>query len=125
VLVNLLGNAVQHGDAEKPMSIVTRGDRTTVQITVHNFGKAIPQSEIFGIFSPFKRLKTGIPVDRDSSNMGLGLYIADRIVKAHSGTIDVTSSADAGTYFTITLPRDPATPIAPLRSTSRTDRRGA
>lgn len=124
-LVNLLGNAVQHGAAARPIRIVTRGEQRTVLITVHNFGAVIPQSEIFGIFSPFKRLKAGVPVERDSSNLGLGLYIADRIVKAHSGTIDVTSSAEDGTFFTISLPRDPAAPIAPLRSTSRTDRRGA
>jgi len=122
-LVNLLGNAVQHGAAARPIRIVTRGEQRTVLITVHNFGAVIPQSEIFGIFSPFKRLKAGVPVERDSSNLGLGLYIADRIVKAHSGTIDVTSSAEDGTFFTISLPRDPAAPIALPRSTSRTARR--
>ena len=97
-----------------------RGELEEVLIIVHNFGKVIPPSEIFGIFSPFKRLKEGIPVERDSSNLGLGLFIADRIVKAHSGTIDVTSAPDAGTYFTIRLPRDATAPIAPLQSTSRT-----
>jgi signal transduction histidine kinase len=35
----------------------------------------------------------------------LGLYIAERIVTAHGGTIDVASSDDAGTSFTVHLPR--------------------
>ena len=123
VLTNLLGNAAQHGTGERPINVQLRGERDSVVIVVHNFGKVIPASEIFGIFSPFKRLKTGELVERDSSNLGLGLFIADRIVKAHSGTIDVTSSADAGTFFTVRLPRDSAAPIAPQRSTSRVDRR--
>ena len=125
VLANLLGNAAQHGTAERPISIVLRGEPEHVVVIVHNFGKTIPASEIFGIFSPFKRLKPGAPVERGSSNLGLGLFIADRIVKAHNGTIDVTSSADAGTFFTVRLPRDPKAPSAPLRSTSRTDRRAS
>ncbi|MBA3404278.1 MAG: sensor histidine kinase, partial [Gemmatimonadaceae bacterium] len=38
-------------------------------------------------------------------NMGLGLYIAERIVTAHGGTIDVRSSDEAGTLFTVRMPR--------------------
>jgi signal transduction histidine kinase len=123
VLANLLSNAAQHGAAERPISLQTLGERDELVIIVHNFGKAIPASEIFGIFSPFKRLKAGAPAERDSSNLGLGLFIADRIVQAHGGAIDVRSSAEDGTFFTIRLPRDPKAPIVPLRSTSRTDRR--
>jgi signal transduction histidine kinase len=125
VLSNLLGNAAQHGSDERPVSVQLRSQPEYVEITVKNFGKVIPASEIFGIFSPFKRLREGVPAERDSSNLGLGLFIADRIVKAHGGTIDVTSSADAGTSFTVRLPRDPAASIAPQRSTSRLDRRAS
>jgi len=124
-LTNLLANAAQHGAAEWPISVQLRGELEEVVIVVHNFGDVIPSSEIFGIFSPFKRLKEGVPVERDSSNLGLGLFIADRIVKAHSGTIEVTSAAGTGTSFTIRLPRDPKAPIAPLQSTSRMDRRAS
>jgi signal transduction histidine kinase len=124
-LTNLLANAAQHGAAEWPISVEVRGELEDVVIVVHNFGNVIPASEIFGIFSPFKRLKEGAPAERDSSNLGLGLFIADRIVKAHGGTIEVASTAGTGTFFTIRLPRDPKAPIAPLQSTSRTDRRGS
>ena len=37
--------------------------------------------------------------------MGLGLYIASEIVKGHGGRIDVASSEEAGTTFTVHLPR--------------------
>ena len=123
VFANLLSNAAQHGAPGRPISIHLRGEIDEVVVIVHNFGKVIPPSEIFGIFSPFKRLKPGAPAVADSSNLGLGLFIADRIVHAHSGTIDVHSSADAGTSFTVRLPRNPTAPPAPLRPTSRTDRR--
>jgi signal transduction histidine kinase len=123
VFANLLSNAAQHGAPGRPISISLRGEAEEVVVIVHNFGKVIPPSEIFGIFSPFKRLKPGAPAVPDSSNLGLGLFIADRIVHAHSGTIDVHSSANAGTSFTVRLPRNPTAPPAPLRPTSRTDRR--
>jgi signal transduction histidine kinase len=123
VFANLLSNAAQHGAPGSSISIDLRGEVEEVVVIVHNFGKVIPPSQIFGIFSPFKRLKPGAPAVPDSSNLGLGLFIADRIVHAHSGTIDVHSSADAGTTFTVRLPRNPTAPPAPLRPTSRTDRR--
>lgn len=123
VFVNLLGNAAQHGARGIPVSVRLSGEAEQVTAVVHNFGKAIPPTEIFGIFSPFKRLRPGAPVERDSSNLGLGLFIADRIVKAHNGTIDVQSSDESGTSFSVRLPRDSEAPPAPLRSTSRTDPR--
>jgi signal transduction histidine kinase len=36
--------------------------------------------------------------------MGLGLYIVDQIARAHSGSVSVTSTADAGTTFEIRIP---------------------
>jgi signal transduction histidine kinase len=101
------------------------GELDEVVIIVHNFGEVIPPSQRFGIFSPFKRLRPGAPASADPSNLGLGLFIADRIVKAHSGSIDVQSSRQEGTSFIVRLPRDPKASPAPLRATSRTDRRGS
>jgi signal transduction histidine kinase len=107
VLANLLGNAVQHGSARTTISVVARGETTDVVLRVHNRGTAISASEMRGLFNPLKRLSDGKPVARDSSNLGLGLYIAERIVTAHGGTIEVKSTDDAGTTFTVRLPRTP------------------
>lgn len=104
-VTNLLGNAVEHGEARSLVSVSAQGEATDVVLRVHNYGTAIPSSTLLGLFSPFKRIGNGKPVDRDSTNLGLGLYIVERIVTAHGGSIDVRSSAEAGTLFTIRLPR--------------------
>ena len=105
VLTNLLGNAVQHGSAKAPVSVTVEGDAKEVVLRVHNSGPAIPSSDIPALFSPLKRLGPGKAPARDSSSLGLGLYIAKQIVTAHGGTIDVESSDAAGTTFTVRLPR--------------------
>jgi signal transduction histidine kinase len=105
VIANLLANAVQHGAANQPISVRVDGEPERVVLSVHKCGRPIPASDLHGLFSPLKRLRPGAPADHDSSNLGLGLYIAERIVTAHAGTIEVDSSEEAGTTFTVRLPR--------------------
>ena len=104
VLSNLIENAIQHGAASKPVSVKAEGDATGVVVTVHNFGRGIPATEIPRLFDPVKRLKSGEAASSESGNLGLGLYIAERIVTAHGGTIDVQSTDETGTTFTVRLP---------------------
>jgi signal transduction histidine kinase len=105
VAANLIGNAVQHGAPRTLISVTAEGEESDVVLRMHNYGPAIAPSDIAGLFSPFKRFRVGGAIGRDSGNLGLGLYIVERIVHAHGGTIDVRSSADAGTTFTVRLPR--------------------
>jgi len=99
-LSNLLGNAVQHGAPNRPIAVTLRGEADRVVLSVHNEGRAIPKRHLQDIFDPFRQLDPG----RAKSNVGLGLYIVQAIAVAHGGTVDVESS-DAGTTFTIRLPR--------------------
>jgi signal transduction histidine kinase len=105
VLANLLGNAVQHGAADTAIMLTARGETDEVVLEVHNFGRPIGKSQLTGLFSPFKRLVPGHTVPPNQTNLGLGLYIVERIVTAHGGTIEVQSSEDDGTRFTVRLPR--------------------
>ena len=105
VLSNLLGNAVEHGASGAPVTLTVAGLDGEVVLRVHNSGPAIAPSEIHGLFSPLKRLRPGAPATRNSTNLGLGLYIAERIVTAHAGTIDVASTEASGTTFAVHLPR--------------------
>jgi signal transduction histidine kinase len=53
----------------------------------------------------FDPLVHGRSSDQNSAGLGLGLFIVNEIVSAHRGTIAVTSSQDAGTIFSVRLPR--------------------
>ena len=108
VVANLLGNAVEHGTPKSIVDVTTQGEVDDVVLRVHNYGPVIPPEAIKAIFSPFKRIKSGQPAPASTGNLGLGLYIAERIVLAHGGTIHVRSSVEAGTLFTVRLPRKPA-----------------
>jgi signal transduction histidine kinase len=109
VVANLLGNALEHGAPDSPVSVSLSGEKKEVAITVHNDGVPIPASMMSRIFDPMKRRQTrGGRASGASSHLGLGLYIAERIITGHGGTIDVASSASAGTTFTVHLPRKPA-----------------
>ncbi|HEX2203559.1 MAG TPA: sensor histidine kinase [Longimicrobium sp.] len=107
-LTNLVVNAVEHGSGEAPVRIGVAGDGEEVTVTIHNRGPAIPASRIDGIFNPMKGRNGGSSAaDGPSGSLGLGLYIAERIVSAHGGRIDVASSDAEGTTFTVRLPRRP------------------
>ena len=108
-LSNLVGNAVQHGAYDTPVTVTARGGADDVTVVVHNRGPAILPAHRHQIFSPLKRIRRGDPRPQDAGSMGLGLYIANEIVKGHGGRIDVDSSDASGTTFTVHLPRHPPT----------------
>jgi signal transduction histidine kinase len=105
-LSNLIGNAVQHGAEGTAVTVSLRGNEEQVAIAVHNRGAPIPPDQLAGIFSPMKeRESRGVWGRGPTGSLGLGLYIAERIVCAHDGRIDVESSEASGTTFTVYLPR--------------------
>jgi signal transduction histidine kinase len=104
LLTNLIGNALEYGSGKTTATISVQGDEKEVSVAIHNRGVAIPAEQLNGIFNPMKR-KEVTATSRTGGNLGLGLYIADRIVNAHKGRIEVRSSEDAGTTFTVHLPR--------------------
>ena len=116
-LGNLIGNAVQHGadgtTVGVEVRVEVRGDDEQVAVAVHNRGAVIPPDQLDGIFNPMKaRASPHKPSNRGpTGGLGLGLYIAERIVCAHDGRIEVESSEAGGTTFTVYLPRQ-ETPTA-------------
>jgi signal transduction histidine kinase len=85
-----------------------------VAIEVHNFGPPIPKDAQAGLFDAFNR---GVTTRRDGSSVGLGLFIANQIVRAHGGSIAVRSPDGDGTTFTIVFPRRPVGSWNPLEPT--------
>lgn len=109
-LTNLIGNAIEHGADGTPVSVNVDSDDDEVIVSVHNRGTAITPEQLNGIFGSMKsRKQPGSAATTGAyGNLGLGLYIAERIVHAHNGRISVDSTDQAGTTFKVRLPR--ATP---------------
>jgi signal transduction histidine kinase len=101
VVSNLVGNAVVHGDSQRPITVAVDHRGGVASVMVRNFGSPIDEASIPTLFDPFKRHESG---HEGPTGLGLGLYIAERIVTAHGGTIDVTSTAAGGTCFDVTIP---------------------
>lgn len=106
-LSNLISNAVQHGDASAAIHVEVTGGDEEVTVSIHNRGRPIPKDRLNGIFNPMRpRDKIIEPVTGGpQGSLGLGMYIAQQIVQAHDGSIEVESTAERGTTFTIRLPR--------------------
>lgn len=105
VLGNLVSNALQYGDASAPVEVKLIGDAACVTFKVVNRGAAIPETFIHSIFEPLWRgPQAQDNADPGSNSLGLGLYIAREIVRAHQGDIAVHSD-ETGTVFAIELPR--------------------
>jgi signal transduction histidine kinase len=107
-LTNLVVNALEHGAKAAEVTVETCGDDDReITIAVHNRGRAIPAERLNGIFNPMKPrdMTEETTAGGPHGNLGLGLYIADRIVHAHQGRIEVASSEEHGTTFTVHLPR--------------------
>ena len=106
VMANLLGNALEHGSDKTPVTCEISGEEREVVITVHNRGPVISKEQIVNLFDPMKRsAEAKQPAKGTMAGLGLGLYIVERIVTAHHGTVDVQSSEVRGTTFTVRLPR--------------------
>ncbi|WP_299046343.1 PAS domain-containing sensor histidine kinase [uncultured Tateyamaria sp.] len=99
LLSNLVANAVAHGAQDDPISVVTDEVDGFFVLSVANSGQAIPPDILSNLFKPFER------ADKSASlqGLGLGLYIADQIAKAHGGEIGVTSNDDR-TVFRLAIP---------------------
>jgi signal transduction histidine kinase len=100
---NLVSNAVHHGSTEAPIRVVARGLPGEVQVSVHNEGPFIPRDQLARLFEGMERARHDGPRDKD--HLGLGLYIVEKIVTAHGGSIEVQSTQEHGTTFTVHLPR--------------------
>lgn len=101
---NLVGNAIDYGEPEKPIEVFLKEEGETVAFSVHNYCEPIPAEKLENLFSPYRRAI--VPGERRiTKGLGLGLYIVQQIVRAHNGTINVTSDAENGKTLTIKLPR--------------------
>jgi signal transduction histidine kinase len=102
VVSNLVSNAIQHGAAGSPVEISLAGDDEEVVLAVKNQGEPIPEEDMAALLEPFQSASSEPDV---GGHLGLGLFITREIVAAHGGRIEARSSAEAGTTFTVHMPR--------------------
>jgi signal transduction histidine kinase len=99
LLSNLIANALTHGAEDGPIRVATSVVGGMFDLSVSNLGKPIPPETIKDLFKPFFRAA----VRPSLQGLGLGLYIAAEIARAHGGTLSVASSAEE-TRFTFRMP---------------------
>ena len=117
VASNLLTNAAMHGLPHSAIKITASADDDDLVLAVWNAGEPIPSESIDKIFQPFWRHS----VSANRNGLGLGLHICSQIVRAHKGSISVTSSQEDGTEFTARLPLGGAQRINSAISTTAPD----
>jgi phosphoserine phosphatase RsbU/P len=96
---NLLGNALTHGATDRPIRVTASQTDGLMTVTVANEGEPISAPAMERLFQPFFRGE----VRASQQGLGLGLYIASEIARAHNGTLAV-SSTPSQTCFTFQMP---------------------
>lgn len=102
ILRNLVGNAIEHGDA-KPVQVVVDSDSRSVAIAVRDQGVGMPPEDAARVFDRFWRADPSRK--RTIGGTGLGLAISLGDANLHGGRIDVWSRPGEGSTFVLTLPR--------------------
>jgi signal transduction histidine kinase len=104
VILNLLENAMKYSDSIPEINIKIYPASDKIHLEISDFGIGIAQQERKKIFEKFYRI--GNEDQRKTKGTGLGLYIVDQIIKAHNGSISVSSNHPKGTKFNVFLPLD-------------------
>jgi signal transduction histidine kinase len=99
IVTNLLSNALKYGYA-KPVDVTVEAADDRARVTVRDRGIGIAHEHWGQIFDRFDRGAVG----RDTAGLGLGLYIVDRLVRAHGGRVALDSAVGEGSTFTVELP---------------------
>ena len=104
VLLNLVRNAIEAVQGDGRIRVQLENSEKGSLLRVWDSGGGIPAEDLSRIFEPFYTTK--------ASGTGLGLSTAHSIVRAHGGHLRVSSSAEAGTEFTIEIPHEEEAGVA-------------
>lgn len=98
VFVNIIDNAVKYSSAGDVVTIVAESTEKTVSVFISDTGRGISQEELPRVKEKFYK------IDKTVRGSGIGLAVADEIIKMHKGTLEIRSEEGKGTIVTITLP---------------------
>jgi signal transduction histidine kinase len=102
VVENLLTNVAKHTPQGTPVSVRTRpASPGRIRIEVADRGPGIDPDDLPHVLDRFYR--GGAPTTRASGGLGLGLALAQQVVRAHGGRLTVSSTPGSGTAFSFDL----------------------
>nr|WP_184091515.1 HAMP domain-containing sensor histidine kinase [Anaerocolumna cellulosilytica] len=101
VFNNILKNAAAYSYPNTEIMISAKADKDTITVTFENHGQTIPSDQLSSIFDKFNRLDDARK--SDTGGAGLGLSIADEIIRLHGGEISAQSENDTITFI-VSLP---------------------
>ncbi len=103
---NLLDNALYYG---KQAEITVNENAGNIDIQIRDHGPGVPEEALNSLFESYVRLEHG--KHQNSNGMGLGLGIAQGIVLAHGGHLQLANHPEGGLKATISLPGNPVYPV--------------
>lgn len=99
VIGNLIENAVEHNDTDRPsVSVAVSEDDDTITLDVADDGPGIPPDQRADLF-------TGDLTEREHAGMGLGLYLVDTLVDQYGGSVVIDENEPRGCHVSVTLDR--------------------
>lgn len=101
---NLISNAFKYGDEKKPITIAIKDSHERVMVSVHNYGNPIPAENLENVFQVFRRAEAAKA--GNVKGWGIGLALARSTSERMGGCLEVDSSHEQGTTFTIDIPVD-------------------
>ncbi len=99
---HLISNAIKYSKNESKIEIITSVNANLGYIKIRDYGIGIPPDQIDNVFEKFYMIDAG--PSKTTRGTGLGLYLVREIINLHHGNIQVDSSLNRGTVFTIKLP---------------------
>lgn len=114
VFENLLSNAIKYTPEGGAITLEIKRTASGVKAMIRDTGVGIPEDVQSTIFDKFTRVENELSTDVNGS--GVGLYLTRQIVELHGGTIEVASTPEAGSVFTVSIPSHPSSETKPLES---------
>ncbi len=104
VFINLITNAIKYSPQATSVDVSIAAANDKVLVSVRDYGVGIPEEHLSRVFERFYRVHDSR--EKTFSGLGMGLYIANDIVKRHGGEITVESTEGKGATFSVSLPID-------------------
>jgi signal transduction histidine kinase len=102
VVANLIDNAFKYSPGQPEITCTLDADASGVRVLVSDHGVGLDPGQIEQLFKPYSRLTRSDGLGRPG--LGLGLYLAREVARAHGGELDAWPNPDTGSTFRLTLP---------------------